>query len=188
MKTYSKASQDVLDHIERMKQAHHEADLGEATVDALFVFDDEDSHSQVLTHNGYPAAAMVKITGLKDRALGIADAVIIIDRAYWSACTAAQRDALMDHELQHLERAFDEETGDGKSDPLGRPLLRSRKHDYQMGWFAAVAERHGQDSPEVRQAKALIADTKQLFFDFPPPAPPPAPPPRSRASRQATAH
>lgn len=171
MKVYSKASEDVELHIDRMKREHHEKDLGQATIQALFIFDAEKSHDHVLTHNGYPAGAVIKVTSTKERALGLADAVVVIDRAYWTKLTARQRDALVDHELQHLmavEDMDDDDKPQKKFDVLGRPILRMRKHDYQMGWFAEVAHRHGQDSPEVRQAKQLIAETQQLFFDFTP--------------------
>jgi RyR domain len=77
MKTYSKPSTDLEGHIERMKAEHH-SDLEEVTVGALFVFDDESS-DQVLKHQGYPAGAVVSITPVKQRALGVADALIGVD-------------------------------------------------------------------------------------------------------------
>ncbi len=165
MKTYSAASDDALSTIDRMRKAHHE-ELDDVTVAALFIFDDEESSEQVLTHGGYPAAATVKITNLRDRALGVADAVIVIDRAYWVSITAAERDALMDHELYHLERAREEESGTPKIDAIGRPKLEMRKHDRQFGWFDEIARRHGPNSGEVKQASSLLAETEQLYFDF----------------------
>lgn len=121
MKTYSDASSDLTSTINRMQIAYH-PDLQGVTVGALFVFDEESS-AQVLKYQGYPAGAVVRISPLRDRALGIADAVIIVDRAYWQSLSAAQKDALLDHELEHLERATDEETGKPKRDALGRPKL-----------------------------------------------------------------
>jgi len=43
-----------------------------------------------------------------------------------------------------------------------------RKHDHQFGWFDAVAQRHGEASPEVRQARVLMESSGQLYFDFEP--------------------
>lgn len=168
MKTYSHASDDVLMAIARMREQYypHGTELDGVTIAALFVFDDEASSEQVLTHGGYPAQATIKLTPVRDRALGVADAVIVIDRANWLALVSMERDALIDHELYHLERVIDEETGIPKADAVNRPKLTMRKHDHQYGWFDEIAQRHGEASAEVRQAKTLIAQTGQLYLDF----------------------
>lgn len=170
MKTYSAASADVAGHIERMHAQYH-PEIEGVTVTALFAFDEE-SGEPMLKHQGYAAAAVVSITPTKQRALGIADAVIVIDRAHWLTLSAGQRDALIDHELEHLDRVIsketDEEPAAPKFDSLGRPKLAMRRHDHQLGWFDDVARRHGDASIEVRQAKQLIEQTSQLYFDFAP--------------------
>lgn len=167
MKTYSQASDDVLRTIERIREEFHAPDLDGVTVAALFVYDME-ATEPVLTHGGYPAQAMCRITPVRDRALGVADAVIVIDRSHWLTLNVQAREALIDHELYHLERVVDEDTELPKTDAVDRPKLRIRKHDHQFGWFDAIAERHGEASPEVRQAKQLIAATGQLYLDFGP--------------------
>lgn len=164
MKVYSKASADVLGHIERMQSEYH-SDLQDVTVDAVFVFDDEASSEVVLKHQGYSAAAVIRITPVRDRTLGVADAVITIDRATWLTLSALQRDALIDHELQHLEWVHDKE-GHPKSDALGRPKLSTRRHDHQIGYFTDVVKRHGDSALEIRAARYLIAEIGQLNFDF----------------------
>lgn len=168
MKTYSQASSDLEGHISRMQSMHH-AELEGVSVSALFVFDDE-SGEPLLKHQGYPAAAVMSITPVKQRALGVADAVIIVDRACWQTLSARQCDALIDHELQHLTRviaeATEEEPKHPKCDVLGRPKIAIRRHDHQLGWFDDIARRHGEASPEMRQAKLLLAQTQQLYFDF----------------------
>lgn len=163
MKTYSQAP-DASTCIEQIQEAHHE-DLKDVSISALFVFDDESSDS-VLKHQGYPAGAVVRITPVKDRALGVADATIVIDRAGWLTLSQRQRNALIDHELTHLERVTEDESGDLKFDVLDRPKLAMRKHDHQFGWFDEVAQRHGQASGEVRQARKLMESSGQLYFDF----------------------
>jgi hypothetical protein len=164
MKTYSKASSDVEKHIERMLKENH-PDLEKVTIGALLVHDEE-SGDQVLKHQGYPAAAVVSVTPLKSRALGVADAIIVVDRAFWLTLSAPQKDALIDHELTHVKRVVDEETEEPKFDAVDRPKLAMRPHDHQLGWFDEVARRHGEASPEIRQARALLEQTKQLYFDF----------------------
>jgi hypothetical protein len=171
MKTYSQAPDaDVC--IEKIRLAHHE-DLEGVTVTALFVFDAEESSKSVLNHGGYPAGAVVRITPIKDRALGIADASIVIDRSEWLRLSQRQRDALIDHELTHLTRVMDDDEGEEIPvfDALDRPKLKMRKHDHQFGWFDEVAHRHRDASPEVRQARALMGTSGQLYFDFEPVAP-----------------
>lgn len=169
MKTYSQAP-DVSNTIEHCQEEYHE-DLEGVTIAGLFAFDTESS-LPVLNHQGYPAGAIVRITPLKDRALGMADATIVVDRAGWLALSARQRNALIDHELTHLEVKTEEE--EGAKDPvpvydaLGRPKLVMRKHDHQFGWFDEVAKRHGEASPEVRQARVLMEKSGQLYFDFEP--------------------
>jgi hypothetical protein len=165
MKTFSSAP-EVLDCIAKMRAAHHQ-ELEGVTVAALYAFDSE-SGDQVLKHQGYPAGAVVKINSLRDRALGLADATIVVDRAMWLFQSALQREALIDHELTHLTRKMDEETGRPQYDAIDRPKLAMRMHDHQLGWFDEVAKRHGEHSPEVRQAKNLMESSRQLYFDFGP--------------------
>jgi hypothetical protein len=164
MKIFSKVSDDVLSHIERMQSEYH-PDLQDVTVDAVFVFDDEASSESVLKHQGYAAAAVIRITPVRDRTLGVADAVITIDRATWVSLSALQRDALVDHELQHLEWLKDNE-GKPKSDGLGRPKLGMVRHDHQIGYFTDVVQRHGEAALEIRAARYLIAEIGQMKFEF----------------------
>jgi len=163
MKTYSPAP-DADTCITRIQEDYH-AELDEVTVSALFVFDTEAAEA-VLKHQGYPAAAMVRITPLRERALRPADANIVIDRCTWLTLSQRQRDALIDHELTHLTRVLDKETGNPVFDALDRPKLAMRRHDHQFGWFDEIAQRHGDASPEVRQAKQLMQSSGQLYFDF----------------------
>lgn len=163
MKSYSKAP-DCEHTVENMVAEHHE-ELEGVTVSCLFVFDLEGTEA-VLKHQGYPASAVIRITPTRDRALGMADANIVVDRATWMTLSARQRNALIDHELTHLERDVDEETEAFQFDSLDRPRLSMRRHDHQFGWFDSIAERHGDASPEVRQAKVLMESSGQLYFDF----------------------
>lgn len=165
MKTYS-AAPDADSCVAKVRAAHHD-ELDGVTVMALFAFDSE-SGDPVLKHQGYAAGAVCRITPLRDRAAGMTDASIVIDRATWLTLSQRQREALVDHELTHLTRALDEETEKPLFDALDRPKLKMRRHDHQFGWFDEVAERHGEASPEVMQARALMESSKQLYFDFEP--------------------
>lgn len=165
MKRYSRASDDVFRHIEQVRADWYSPYLDDVSIDALFVFDDE-STLPVLKHGGYPAQALCRITSVRQRVLGIADVVITIDRANWLNLHAEERAALIDHELCHVERVVNKKGGGFQIDGADRPKLKIRPHDRQYGWFDEVAQRHGDASPEVRQAKQLIASAGQLYLDF----------------------
>ena len=114
--------------------------------------------------NGYPAAACIKVQKLDHRALGLGDALMTIDAAWWTkeGRTDGQRMALLDHELNHLEVVLDD--AGTVVDTSKRPKLSLRKHDVQFGWFRDVAMRNGEDAVEVMQAKALIEGDAQTFW------------------------
>ncbi len=90
-----------------------------------------------------------------DRAEGKADATVTVDGNRYDEWPLARLDAILDHELTHLELSLKD--GAVQCDDLGRPKLRMRKHDQQYGWFNEVAERHGEDAVEVLQLKAATA-------------------------------
>lgn len=169
-KSFSDASSDVYNTIERVRNRYHQHladDKGRwrVTVGALFVFDLESS-LPILKHQGYPAAAEIKITPLKERVLGIADAIITVDRSVWMMLNAAGREALIDHELYHLDPVLDDETGSQEFDAHSRPKLAARMHDAQIGAFHDVMRRHGKDAVEVRCIRQLLSEASQYNLDL----------------------
>ena len=164
-KRYAPASEDVQHKIAALREEYYADEAFEnVTIGALFVFDDE-SDEPVLTHHGYPAAALVRVVGSRDRAAGLADAQIVVDRSVYAGLTTKQQYALLDHELHHLELVTDAK-GVVRFDAQGRPRLKCRKHDWQMGWFDEIANRHGEHSMERLEAKQLVEASGQLYFSF----------------------
>lgn len=161
-KQYSAVSEDVLRRIERLREKHY-AELEGVTICGLFVFNGESEH--VLMHHGYPALAVIKKTPTVQRAAGLADALLVIDRYTWSSLVGAQMDAAIDHELHHLVRELDD-AGKPTFDSVDRPKISIRLHDHNFGWFDEIAARHGAASIEVMQASALMKAAGQLYFDF----------------------
>ena len=161
MKVYDKAPQEVHDRCAQLIESYY-PDLAKAelTLDILFAVNE---NGDAVSHGGYPALAMVRIVNLKDRVKGLADAEITIDQKAYEDMTDEQKDALLDHELHHLIVLKDDD-GFIKTDDVGRPKLKIKKHDYQMGWFREVAVRHGRNSPEVYQARILWERDGQAFF------------------------
>jgi hypothetical protein len=163
MKTYDQAPDEVRERvIALIKKYHPDLELVQLRVDLLMASTDtEDAHA--VTLGGYPCLAVVKIVGPKERAKGCGDAEIVIDRDAYEAMSGAKRDALLDHELYHLEITRDK-MGRPKKDDHQRPKLKMRKHDFQFGWFAEIARRHQENAIEVQQAQAFIAEQGELFF------------------------
>jgi hypothetical protein len=116
--------------------------------------------------HGVPCYATVKIVSEKDRAAGMADARITIDLPTWDHMPGPSRRAVIDHGLQHLEVVYDKKTSEVKEDDAGRPRLKMRPHDVDLGWFEVVAKRHGAASIEVQQAAKLADSRGQLLFPW----------------------
>lgn len=114
-------------------------------------------------HNGYPAAATIRIVPLKDRTVKPYDAEMLIDEHFFENARPQLRLALLDHECSHLTLAKTRLLAGGKKecdrDDLGRPKLRLRKGDWNVGdGFKAVVARHGDDAIEfqnIRYARRL---------------------------------
>ncbi len=173
--TYEKADHEVHSLIRRvMKQYHPDLATLEVKLCVLMANAPKDEHGQPLAPaiklHGVPCAATIQILPYKQRAAGREDAELLIDADQWKMSTDPQREALIDHELMHLDPQRDEE-GAWKSDDCGRPKLKTRHHDFDFGWFRAVAERHADASGEVQQAKAFADENGQTFFGW---AAPPA--------------
>lgn len=184
MPHFVKADDETCKLIERVMAEHHrDLDDADVTVQAVMAHPKVEGGT-ALKHHGVPAKAKVRIVQQKERALGMADAEVMIDAERWEEMPETDRVALVDHELTHLLVVYDQEQierdengepvlrSDGspcykvKRDDGGRPRLRMRHHDYEFGWFTEVAERHGKYSTEVQQAASLMDRHGQVYFAF----------------------
>ncbi len=116
--------------------------------------DGEATEGPVLALHGYECAATIKITPLNQRVLKVPDAILTINWEQWDALTKGEKEALLDHELTHLVISRDAENTP-RYDDLGRPLLRMRKHDWHLGGFLEVVERHGIQSLDASSVHAV---------------------------------
>jgi hypothetical protein len=156
----------VVDLIARVINEHH-GDLAKAgvTVHVLMATNENKAGEPIaaLKQRGYPIAAQIQITSLADRNRGIADAKLTIDEFAWDRLPDASRIALLDHELEHLSLVYDSKTGQLKHDDLGRPKLRTRPHDFEVGFFNTAAQRHGAAAVEVQALRAFRCEQVELF-------------------------
>ena len=158
---YERAEHYVLDMAYEIIGKHH-SDLKKADVKLciLMAFTGDDSNDPPVKLHGYPCAAVVSIIPLKQRADKRADAEIIIDQKAWDDYTEPRQRALLDHQITHLEIQKDEH-GFVKTDDIGRPKLKMRLHDWEIGGFRSIAQRYGDDAIEVTCAR----DFRRNFGD-----------------------
>ena len=146
--------------------AEHYPDLADAKVEiglwfAFAARNNEEEPPPALKLHGYPCAALVKINSYKARRDGAPDATIEIDGEGWKDWNERRRTATLHHELHHLLVQRDDEEG-VKSDDLGRPKLKMRLHDVQVGGFEEIAKRYKDDAFEVE----LIRDGVQRLLPW----------------------
>jgi len=165
-KIYAKCPAAITDKVSEIISKYHPTLAGVGIkIACLTVANTEEDEPALLLH-GYPCAAVVKILGAKDRARGVGDAEIVFDEVVYNDLSAEEQNALIDHELTHLEVKRRPKTGKPVFDAYKRPALQMKLHDRQFGWFDEVAKRHGAKSMECKQATGLVLSGKQVYFNF----------------------
>lgn len=168
--TYTKCGNDVRQIADNLIELYYPAikKYG-VTIDYLFAHAAVDENGELkgdaIKLNGYPCSGLAHIIGLKDRVAGRADAEIIIDGDKWEFMPDDERAALVDHELNHFIVPINGH-GIADTDDSGRPKLKMRKHDVQVGWFSIIAQRHALASSEVQQALGMVKNYRQSVFFF----------------------
>lgn len=164
MPTYTVAPVDVTDLInEVIAELHPELAEAGVTVGCLLAYPTASGHA--VTHHGYPAQATIKITNLKDRVAGLADAQLILDAERWEQKSTKERNALLHHELLHLTTARDK-AGKIKRDRHGRPKLAARLHDFVCEGFWDVVDRFKEASPEAGLYQGVHKEFSQRLFPW----------------------
>lgn len=173
MKTYlyQDSESEIHKQMLRVMDQFHQPLKSYGVTVATIVVEDVDSDGArtgkpALKLHGSPAYAIVKINSLKDRVEGKSDATIFLDGEHWGQASEAEKVAILDHELHHLLPVLDEDAN-LVADDAGRPKLKMRPHDFQVGWFHTIAERHGPHAVETQQMQE-IAKVKwvQGVLDF----------------------
>lgn len=170
MATFRKCDQPVSDMANAILtrfESHKPILNARVRIDYVFAYGERDDEgnliSRALVKGGVPALGITRKLPLKDRAMGRGDAEIALDHDHWSTLTEAQQEALLDHELHHIQVKTNK-SGVAKTDDLNRPLLTLRKHDVEVGWFNVIAERHQHNSTERIQAAQVMEAAGQLYW------------------------
>lgn len=159
--TYDDCTQDVLD-IARDIMNRHYRDLLQAGVTVRYLFARNPDGPAIKVH-GVPAAASVKVNGLQHRKEGLTDCTVKICAEWWEQHDKLQCEALIDHELAHILVAFDE-NGAIEADDVGRPKIRLKPHDFEIGGFFDIVQRHGSNAVEAQ----AVVDTAAKFREMEP--------------------
>lgn len=149
--TYTLADPDVLSLVSRvMKRRYPRLAKAEVAVGVLMARNDD---GPAIKRNGYEVLACIKPVPLKDRLTKEYDAELVIDGAEYEKLRPRQQEALVAHELAHIDTVDDDESDDEtvtwKTDDLGRPKLKSVPGDWHAGdGFADVVAEYGTDAIE----------------------------------------
>lgn len=108
---------------------------------------------------GGVSLAIIKRLNAVERSLDKTDLRMVIDAYGWSQLTHPEREALLDHELEHLTVRL-LRNGAVRLHGDGHPMLKDRWHDIEIGMFMSVITRHAETAVKlagVKQAERDIA-------------------------------
>ena len=157
--TYEVADESVVKVIDKAAELYHaELKQYDVKIMAIMAFGPRNEEDVItrpaIRKNGNACAACIRVLPLKERLVKHADAEMTIDGDKWEEYNDDIRIALVDHELSHLDIKLDKD-GNLKKDSLKRPMLGTIRDDIVYWGNSHIAERHGENSIEVINAKAL---------------------------------
>jgi Putative phage metallopeptidase len=164
-------SNEVYGMIAEITEAHHPVihQLAPAlNLGVLMVTVDDTEKETALKRSGWPCAALIKIVNQRDRAAGGPDVLLQIDGDGWLNLDDDEKRALLDHELLHIEFPGVIKSPEGQyvpiQDNLSRPIVKLRQHDFQLGGFFAIVERHGDAAIEKQSVNKIKEKLDQMSF------------------------
>lgn len=188
-KTFFRAHTDVAELVAAVMHEHHRG-LHDAGVTVDCVMAESAGKYGVprpaIKRNGYPCAAVIRISSLEDRARGVPDVRLTIDGNEWLKLPPLQRRSLVDHELQHIDvnpTKASKKRPSKTTDDLGRPRLKLRPHDWELMGFRDVVARNGENALEAIAIHRFAADYKELQLELFSPAAVEQPTKRHRSTK-----
>jgi hypothetical protein len=136
------------------------------TLSVLMANSDKDD-KPALKHHGYQAAAIISITSPEERVDGGTDLRLKIDAMNWAHMNERRREALIAHELLHIQVA----TVPGQdttpmTDDYGRPKVKLRLHDWEVGGFSLIVDWYGDDAIEKQIVNDINERLSQMVLPF----------------------
>jgi hypothetical protein len=163
MATYTQCDEATRRRVQKITAMYH-PELAEAGVTFNLLFAAPTSEdAPAISAAGYKALAQIKIVSLKDRVAGLADATILFDEPEWVGAPDARKDAIIDHELTHLELKLNK-FAQVKTDDAGRPKLSIRLHDFHHGGFFDIVRRHQMAAVEAEAVEEVHKRFQQGFL------------------------
>jgi predicted Fe-S protein YdhL (DUF1289 family) len=136
------------------------------TLSILMAESDKDD-KPALKHHGYPAAALIGITNPKERIDGCADLRLEIDSLEWSRMSERQREAVIAHELLHIQvTTVPGQDTTPATDDYGRPKVKLRLHDWEVGGFSLIVDWYGDDAIEKQIVNSINDRLGQMTLPF----------------------
>jgi hypothetical protein len=151
--TYNECDANIYKLIDDVMHKYHRSLSDQSvTIHAVFAekYDGDGLQLPAIKFHGHDAAAKIQVTSLQDRARGLRDLKLTIDRYSWDRMTETRQIAMLDHELEHVEVKTDDD-GIVVRDDLNRPKLRLKIHDWMLAGFASIIARHGEAAVEHRE-------------------------------------
>jgi hypothetical protein len=167
-----RADSETMDLMVRvMRECHKELVEAKVRVGILFASVELDQNGRPMgipvRCHGTPAAAKVKLISRRKRLEGIPfEAIIEIDEHRWDLLTEEGQEALLDHELTHLQLKRDKDSNLPIADDDGRPKLKMRPDDWSLTGFADVVRRRGHMALEAQSFKELYDRYGQMLFPW----------------------
>jgi hypothetical protein len=158
--TYEKCGDEVYQLLmDLVTKYHSPLHAAEVSYDLIFAskFDADGEALPAVKLHGVAACAKIKVSSLEDRARGVADVKIVIDRHQWVTAQPQTRAAILDHELTHIVLK-----DEGEVDDVGRPKLKVRSADFVLWGFDTIAERYKEFAPETKAMRRTLDRFKQL--------------------------
>ena len=167
---YERAEQAIQLQAHDLLMEHH-PDLHAAgvTVEVIFGYAYRNADDEQVGHaykvRQRPVSSTSSKTKLIDRVLGAADIRIELDGDQWESLHVDQQAAIIDRELQSFAVAKDNEDG-VILDSHGRPKLKTRLPDFEVGIYTEIAKRHREASVECISMAQIYLQAGQVVFPF----------------------
>lgn len=170
MPTFEPCGKDVhamLDKLIRAREVYQPLIDSKCKIDLVFArasLDDEGKPKDVpLKCRGIRCYGVAKKIAPKERAKGFGDAEITLDGDWWDSVSEKEALAVLEHELFHI-KVLTNDDGSPKTDDSGRPKIKMRMHDYEVGHFIQIAEWHGKHSVEYKQMHSIFDKAGQFLL------------------------